>query len=250
MTKQKQAAVQPDVTPLRSDVLPRYRQVEAILRDQIWLGELGPGDQLPTEEELCRRFAVSRATVRQALKILEQENLIHKAVPRGTFVNPTLEQVRRGLIDVTRADLLDMRGFEIQAPRTGFYTARGDVQTALKVASGSKVFFFLRVFNLNGEPVGGEQVYLAADNEKLLSGDDMIAPSISKRISQRLNRLVARTDIRVSAITADARHAIRFDTFSGAPLISVTRTSYGSDGDPYEYGHTVLRCDRCQLILD
>jgi DNA-binding FadR family transcriptional regulator len=47
------------------------------IRRQIVLGELQPGDALPSEAEMTASFQVSRPTMREALRILEAERLIH-----------------------------------------------------------------------------------------------------------------------------------------------------------------------------
>lgn len=48
--------------------------------------EWSPGDQLPTESLLCAEYAVSRSTVRQALKVLESQGFTVTRHGRGTFV--------------------------------------------------------------------------------------------------------------------------------------------------------------------
>lgn len=50
--------------------------------------ELRPGDQLPSELELARRFEVSRSTIREALKGLERDGLVYSVRGRGRFVSP------------------------------------------------------------------------------------------------------------------------------------------------------------------
>lgn len=66
---------------------PRCRRVEAVLRNQICTGEYRPGDRLPTQEDLFRDLGVSRPTVRRALHVLEQGNLIMRTAGRGRFMN-------------------------------------------------------------------------------------------------------------------------------------------------------------------
>ncbi len=63
-----------------------HTQIETQIRQSISTGRLAVGDQLPTENELSRRFKVSRSTIRQALKELEQAGLIMRIRGRGTFV--------------------------------------------------------------------------------------------------------------------------------------------------------------------
>jgi len=69
-------------------VLRPREQVEERLRVAILSGELKTGDMLPPEAELARQFNVSRTTVREALRSLTTQRLIHK-VPGsrgGNFV--------------------------------------------------------------------------------------------------------------------------------------------------------------------
>ncbi len=48
---------------------------------------LKPGDKLPTEAQLTQRFKISRPAIREALKLLEQEDLIYVEHGRGRFVS-------------------------------------------------------------------------------------------------------------------------------------------------------------------
>jgi DNA-binding GntR family transcriptional regulator len=56
--------------------LPRYLQVASTLRTAIVRGVYPVGSRLPTEDELRRRFGVSRHTVREALRQLRNDALI------------------------------------------------------------------------------------------------------------------------------------------------------------------------------
>ncbi|MEU8356340.1 GntR family transcriptional regulator [Nonomuraea sp. NPDC048882] len=64
----------------------RYQVIAAWLREQIERGELASGAALPSEAELRRQFAASRNTVRQALSVLEREDLVVAEHGRGRFV--------------------------------------------------------------------------------------------------------------------------------------------------------------------
>ena len=66
----------------------RYLQVARTLRKEIVDGVYPVGSQLPTEHELCERFAVSRYTVREALRRLRDDNLVASRPRAGTLVVP------------------------------------------------------------------------------------------------------------------------------------------------------------------
>lgn len=72
----------------RDSPIPLYYQLKLYFKAQLDNGELLPGDRLPTEMELCDRFGVSRAPVRQALTELAREGLIYRRAGQGSFVAP------------------------------------------------------------------------------------------------------------------------------------------------------------------
>ena len=65
---------------------PLYAQLKDSIKQAIKSGVLKPNDKLPTEEEICSEFKISRPVVRQAYKELLDENYIVRFKSRGTFV--------------------------------------------------------------------------------------------------------------------------------------------------------------------
>jgi GntR family transcriptional regulator len=64
---------------------PLYARLKIALRQLIAAG-MKPGDQLPTEANLCDTYGVSRITVREAMQVLEAEGVIVRRQGKGTFV--------------------------------------------------------------------------------------------------------------------------------------------------------------------
>jgi GntR family transcriptional regulator len=71
-----------------ADGIPKYIQLANLLREKLAAREYSPGQQIPTETELCERYKVSRVTVREAIDRLVQENLLYREQGRGTYVTP------------------------------------------------------------------------------------------------------------------------------------------------------------------
>ncbi len=65
-----------------------YLQVARALKKEIVGGVYPVGSQLPTEDDLCERFSVSRYTVREALRRLREDNLVSSRQGAGTVVVP------------------------------------------------------------------------------------------------------------------------------------------------------------------
>lgn len=67
----------------------RYSNVEQAIKSEIESGTFALGALLPSEHELCERFAVSRFTVRQALAQLRQKGFVQSRAGVGTTVIAT-----------------------------------------------------------------------------------------------------------------------------------------------------------------
>jgi GntR family transcriptional regulator, transcriptional repressor for pyruvate dehydrogenase complex len=79
-----------------------YEQLAGLLRERITSGDLRVGDRLPSESALAEQAGVSRSTVREALRILEQGGLVERASPRIMVVadrsgDPSFRELRRAL---------------------------------------------------------------------------------------------------------------------------------------------------------
>jgi DNA-binding FadR family transcriptional regulator len=100
--------LRPVEVPKASDVLARE------LRERILSGELAEGTALPAERELVKQTQMSRATVREALRILEVQNLVRIRAGRagGAFVQrPTTKSMANSvnlLIRSQKIKLVDL----------------------------------------------------------------------------------------------------------------------------------------------
>ncbi len=69
-------------------VLPTaYQAVHEALEDAILDGSLQTGDPLPTEMELAEQFGVTRHTVREGIRVLEQTGFVKRQAGRRLFVS-------------------------------------------------------------------------------------------------------------------------------------------------------------------
>ena len=80
--------------------VPPYRQVAAILREQIERGELPPGRRLPSIAGLVQEYGIARTTAGKALRLLVDEGLAEVSPGMGTYVKArgSSAKVRRTVV--------------------------------------------------------------------------------------------------------------------------------------------------------
>ena len=74
------------MTVNHDSVVPVYEQLASLLREQIEDGTRSPGRRVPSESDLCHDYGVSRDTVRAAMRVLRQEDLVVTRAGKGTYV--------------------------------------------------------------------------------------------------------------------------------------------------------------------
>ena len=79
---------------------PLYQQLRQQLVSRIRRGEFGPGDMLPSENQLCEEYGVSVTTARRALLELVKEGLVRRRMGVGTMVAPRIRQLHLGFVSI------------------------------------------------------------------------------------------------------------------------------------------------------
>jgi DNA-binding FadR family transcriptional regulator len=94
------------VQPVRA-----YQRIVEQVEDALFRGDLAPGQRLPSERELVTQFAVSRSTVREALRVLESNGVVRSRPgdPNGPEILPFSQTaLRKQLVRLARVDELTL----------------------------------------------------------------------------------------------------------------------------------------------
>jgi len=73
--------------------IPLYHQLAEILQDRIRSGVYSPGEMIPSEIGLAKQYGIGRPTVRQAMDLLVQKDLIQRKRGSGTYVKKPAPRV-------------------------------------------------------------------------------------------------------------------------------------------------------------
>jgi GntR family transcriptional regulator len=140
---------------IKSDNRHLYLQVIDRLKQDIENGVYKEKEKLPSEFDLAKQLGVSRATLREALRILEEENVIIRRHGVGTFVNarPMFSSGIEQLNSVT--DMIKQVGMK---PGTIFLSSSTQEPTEEDIrrfscSANEEIFVMERVRTANGEPV-------------------------------------------------------------------------------------------------
>lgn len=74
-----------------TEEIPKYLQIVNWIKEQIELGKLLPGQKIYSENELSQMFGMSRQTVRHAVSVLEQEEILTSIRGSGTYIKAASE---------------------------------------------------------------------------------------------------------------------------------------------------------------
>ncbi|MFJ4831939.1 FadR/GntR family transcriptional regulator [Streptomyces sp. NPDC088747] len=140
-----------------------YEQVLDRLRSYAVEGGLGAGDRLPPERDLAARLGVSRASVKQAIVVLEVQGLVEVRHGGGTYlVRDTLDaEPVEQLVDRRRRlpDVLDAR----EALETKLAALAAERRTDEDVAAIDSALAHMRAeITAGGHGVEGDRLFHAA----------------------------------------------------------------------------------------
>nr|WP_090275702.1 GntR family transcriptional regulator [Mycolicibacterium komanii]CRL68772.1 transcriptional regulator [Mycolicibacterium komanii] len=212
----------------------RYLQVARTLRKEIVDGIYPVGSQLPTEQQLCERFAVSRYTVREALRRLREDNLIASRPRAGTLVVPRPASNSYVQDVVSIDDLLAFAaGAQLTIESNAMVTVDDDLadHTGLKAGSQWLAVRGCRQAEGSDTPVCTTEYYInrafAAVGRLLQRYSGPIFPLIEDLFGVSI--IEVHQEMAAITVTPELAEALKVET--GGAALEMRRTYTTSDGE-------------------
>lgn len=214
----------------RDSAVPMYLQLAGALERSIGDGVLPPGRVLPSEAELCRRLAISRITVRQAIDALIEKRLVERRQGKGTFVAHHL--IRHDLQSLNR--VFDTLFAQDHAPASellafGAEQPPADVAAAFMVDAGTELVRLDRVYRLEGRPIGLGFGWMLPD-AAVVSAAEAAEKSTARLIEETLGLRLGRRETTIRAAAAGRTVARLLDLAERSPVLVVNRRRHLTDG--------------------
>jgi GntR family transcriptional regulator len=236
---------------LREDRRPLAAQLRDRLWEEVQEGTLRPGQKLPSEQELVARFGVSRATVREALKTLEEERLVICRHGVGRFLAPDPSSVLSDEITRLKSVTELAASLGITAS-TRVLSMReepaGDtVREHLGLEAGSTVVVLERVRLAHRQPI----IYsVDIFPRRLVVGDlrrEEMAASLLSVMEGKWGARLAYAKTTISAVILDPELSRRIGVAEGIPWILMEQLNYDPQDQPILYSKDYHRGDRFQF---
>lgn len=230
--------------------IPMYVQIEEELKRRINSGEFPIGTAIPSERELTELFSVSRMTVRQSVTNLVNEGLLHREKGRGTFVaTPKVEQPLNGLTSFTE----DMKARGLTPSNKVIRFGKGlpepDIAEALGLEVHEEVFTVERIRYANEKPMALERTFLPVKLFPKLDEREL-AGSLYSLIEQGQQLSISHASQRMEAALVQKEEAGLLEISMPAPILTIERVSYLTDGVPFEVVRSMYRADRYKFITE
>jgi GntR family transcriptional regulator len=236
---------------IKSKDIPLYKQLKAAL--MVWIQESENGTPLPTEEELCRQFGVSRQTVRQAVLELVDEDLVSRRPGQGSFVKKKKisRDTRWALEDFNR----EMR-FHGLEPETIVLSLTLEksldfVSRQLGIAKQEEVLVIRRQRFVDGWPVVIQQSYLPYRlfPDFSTKQKELVNRSMHSIIEQDYQYELQNAERTVEAIPAPSREAELLKIAPGSPVLYSTSVWKTHNDVCVEFVLEWYRGDRSQFNI-
>lgn len=212
--------------------IPKYRQLLIILRNQILNGELGPGQRIPSEEELIATYGLSRGTVRKAIAQLETERLIETEHGVGSFVRAFHPNAVPFQFTFP-PEAAQAAGARYQVLAQEIMPAPLDIAEKLKLSPGASILHIARRKLIGAQVISYTERFLLEDILPDLVRQDLTRiGSIHELLVAASEYPLLRAEIEIEAHLINEEEAQLLEACPGEAAIAINRITYTAPNRP------------------
>lgn len=231
----------------RRSALPLWAQVAADLQRRLSAGAFSDG--FPPENQLVQQYAVSRQTVREALRGLRSAGVVVAERGRRSFVDRSrIEQPLGALYSLFRA--VEAQGLEQRSEvRSLRRTTNARVARQLRLSPTADLVELRRRRLVDGQPLAVDTAWLPAEIAAPLLEVDFTHTALYDELARRCGVRVEGGQEQITPVVPQARQAKLLGLTSGAAAFFVRRLGC-SGGRPVEWRESLVRGDRFAFVAE
>jgi GntR family transcriptional regulator len=223
-----------------------------LIIDKIEKGEYPEDSKIPSEQELCDLYNISRPTVRQAITELTNNGYLYKEKGKGTFVAPSK----------SRIDIKNYSGFtdsilDSQVPgERNILSAdvmdSGEFKKLEEIFSvSSENFACVKYLTRNGSDVFSLNVsYIPLSYFPSIIEDIKQKKPSYDILRGKYPLIPVKTKSTLEVIFTDQSDAQHIQVQMGQALIKIENVLYSKSGQVVEYVVSKYRADKCKLVFE
>ena len=228
-----------------------WRQISQTLHSDISSGGYQPGEKMPTEVMLSRRFGVNRHTVRRAISDLVDQGLVRVEQGRGTFVAEDVVEFVVG----ERTRFTELMTTQQRTPGTRLIRAielpaEEMIAVNLKLRIGTKVVLIERLGEADGRAISIGSHYFPARRVPGLIAAFEERSSITTALSDIGISDYVRLSTRVRSRQATSEEAKLLKISLATPVLETLSINCDSNGKRIEFGVSRFASNRVELRFD
>ena len=226
-----------------------YQRVYNIIREQILNQERFEMNQLPPERVLCDQYGVSRITIRQALKMLQDQGLVERLPGKGTFVKQGKEKkipILDSNYEMSLNNIIPKMVRDLNA--CGQVVPPKEISEEFGLLKSEKCLFIERTDVQNGISLSYDQGYIplsysASIDESIIHEVDFFSLWV-----QRENLVLSYNKSAIEAVAATKADVEKLNVPLGSPILLLTDTFFSQEGKIVAIFYTRYRGDKFTLI--
>lgn len=235
--------------------VPLYHEVKEKLIQALAAGEWLPGDKIPIEHDLAKRYGVGISTIRAAASELEAAGILSRRQGKGTFVSEHTNQSRlyRFFNLVTNGGVRETPLREFVSLRHGRPTAEQREQLQLsRYGKRDSVFRLRSTFSLRGKTVGVSDATVPAGLFPGMSKAGVVDGNLTLyalyQANYNVNVISVSADLSAAAAPEDVARLLAVRKAS--PVLRIERRAYTYGEVPVELRTTWVNTTDCRFHVD
>ena len=248
MTKRPQNQILEHSIPIdRDSSEPAYIQLVNSLRRSMASGKLRPGDQLPSEAQLCEYYDVSPMTVRRAINLLVDQRFVVAEQGRGTFVKP----VAMGAATFQLGDLQslfdDPEHTTVRVLEARIVNADERVARKLEIQIGKRTIYIRRLLRTDGLPSLYHREYLIYDPIRPIVESELEVTALQRLFNGTGETILKWGDINLEATILNDEEAQILQTPQPMAAFCFEHLFYDFEDKPISWGWFIGRADHLRF---
>lgn len=222
-----------------------YNQIKQDIENRVYK----VGERIPAERQLAQEFGVSRMTLRQAIKTLEDEGILERRLGSGTYVSSQKVQEKMSGVmsftQITRANgqvpSSKLLSYRITKP---FLSEK----ERLKINENDNVLRMERIRYADDIPICFEVVTIPQKLIKNFSKHD-ISTSLYKTLEEKGGYKIGSVVENIGASIANENDARYLKIHRGDALVTRRQVTTLTDGQPFEYTRAEYVAERFEFTF-